>query len=56
MEGWILEKKSRKRFWKRGGEALRRAVRSCAMDPTDGSGENRDPESPQTPEIAVNVR
>jgi hypothetical protein len=29
--GWILEKKSRNRFWNSGGEALRRAVRSCAI-------------------------
>jgi hypothetical protein len=27
--GWILEKKSRNLLLKSGGEALRRAVRSC---------------------------
>src|SRR2546428_12505 len=30
-EGWILESRSRRRFWNRGGEALRRAVRSGAI-------------------------
>jgi hypothetical protein len=30
-EGWILERRSRRRFSNRGGEALSRAVRSCAI-------------------------
>src|SRR5436190_2747014 len=53
-EGWILENWSRRRFGNRDGEALRRAVRSCAiglhdfsLDPPAGTSTARPPQGPR---------